>query len=240
MPTVLVTGAGRGLGLEFVRQYSADGWTVLACVRDPAKSSELTTLAAGAAGRIEILPLDVGDFATIDALAEQTAGRPIDVLINNAGTMGARSFAREGLAVGKFGASNFDEWAEIFRINTFAPMKMAEAFVDHLARGEQKKFVSLTSVLSSIAQNNLGGLYAYRASKAALNAMTRSLAVDLQRKFAVSAIVVHPGWARTDMGGERADIDATTSVSGIRQVIAGLDKSRAGRFWMYDGTELPW
>jgi NAD(P)-dependent dehydrogenase (short-subunit alcohol dehydrogenase family) len=240
MPTVLVTGAGRGLGLEFTRQYSADGWNVLACVRDPGKSAELTTLAAGSAGRVEILPLDVGDFATIDALAKQTAGRSIDVLINNAGTMGARSFAREGLAVGKFGASNFDEWAEIFRINTFAPMKMAEAFVDHLARGEQKKLVSLTSVLSSIGQNNLGGLYAYRASKAALNAIARSLGVDLQRKYGITAVVIHPGWVRTDMGGERADIDGATSVAGIRQVIAGLDKSKAGRFWMYDGSELPW
>jgi NAD(P)-dependent dehydrogenase (short-subunit alcohol dehydrogenase family) len=240
MPTVLVTGAGRGLGLEFAKQYSTDGWSVLACVRDPVRAAELTTLAETSGGRVEVQRVDVGDFASIDSLAQQLAGRPIDVLINNAGTMGERSFAREGIAVGKFGASNFDEWAQVFRVNTFAPMKMAEAFIDNLANGEQKKLISLTSVLSSISKNNLGGLYAYRASKAALNAISRSLGLDLQRKFGVTAIVMHPGWVRTEMGGERADIDAATSVAGMRSVIAGLTKEHSGRFWMYDGSEIPW
>jgi NAD(P)-dependent dehydrogenase (short-subunit alcohol dehydrogenase family) len=240
MPTVLVTGAGRGLGFEFARQYAADHCTVLACVRDPTASQALTTLAAENEGRVEIHALDLDDFASIDALAVQLAGRPIDVLINSAGSMGSRSFAREGLNMGKFGGSDFADWERIFRVNTFAPMKMAETFIDHVAKSEQKKIVSLTSIMSSMAKNNIGGLYAYRASKAGLNAIMRSLGIDLGRKYGVVAAVMHPGWVRTAMGGERADIDAATSVTGMRTVIARLTKEHAGRFWMYDGSELPW
>jgi NAD(P)-dependent dehydrogenase (short-subunit alcohol dehydrogenase family) len=119
-------------------------------------------------------------------------------------------------------------------------MKMAEAFVQQVARSGQKKIVSLTSIVGSIAKNNVGSLYSYRGSKAALNAVMKSLAIDLGRKHQIIAIPLHPGWARTEMGGPKADIDATTSVAGMRAVIAGLDKSKAGRFWMYNGEELPW
>jgi NAD(P)-dependent dehydrogenase (short-subunit alcohol dehydrogenase family) len=242
MPTVLVTGANRGLGLELVRQYAADGWQVVACAREPGRAAELATLAAaaGSPARVEVRPLDVEDHAAIDALAQRLAGRAIDVLINCAGTMGKGSFAAQGLTFGRFGDSDFDDWMRTLRINAIGPMKMAEAFVGHVARSEQKKLVNVTSIIGSIAKNQIGGLYAYRASKAALNAITRSLAIDLGRSHGIIATVLHPGWARTDMGGPRADIDATTSVTGMRRVIAGLDRDKAGRFWMYDGSELPW
>ncbi len=240
MPTVLVTGAGRGLGLEFARQYANERWQVLACARDPHASAELTTLAEQSSGRVELHTLDLLDFATIDALAQQLADRAIDVLINNAGTMGSRSSARDALALSKFGASDYADWERMFRINAFAPMKMAEAFIGHIARSEHKKLISVTSIMASMTRNSIGGLYGYRASKAALNAIVRSLGIDLGRKFGVTAVVIHPGWVRTAMGGERADIDAPTSVSGMRRVIAGLTKEHGGRFWMYDGSELPW
>ena len=240
MPTVLVTGAARGLGLEFVRQYAADGWQVLACVRTPARATELATLAAASGGRVEGHALDLGDHAGIDALAARLAGRAIDVLLNSAGIMGRGSFAAEGLAFGAFGKSDFDDWAEVFRINVMGPMKMAEAFVGHVAASQQKKIVALSSIVGSIAGNRAGSLYAYRASKSALNAVMRSMSIDLQKRHGILAAPVHPGWVRTDMGGDRADIDAPTSVAGIRQVIASLDAARAGRFWMYDGSELPW
>jgi NAD(P)-dependent dehydrogenase (short-subunit alcohol dehydrogenase family) len=139
-----------------------------------------------------------------------------------------------------FGKSNFAQWDGIFRLNAFAPLKMAEAFVSHVARSEQKKIVNIGTIMASVGRNSLGGFYAYRASKAALNAITVSLAVDLGRKHGIIASVLHPGWVRTDMGGARADIDAPTSVSGMRRVIAGLDRDKAGRFWAYDGAELPW
>lgn len=240
MPTVLVTGAARGLGLELVRQYAADGWAVFACVRTPARATELAALADGARGRVDLHTLDLDDHGSIDALAARLAGRPIDVLLNSAGTMGQGSFAAEGIAFGRFGTSDFDDWAHVFRVNVMGPMKMAEAFVGHVAASDQKRIVALTSVTGSIARNTAGSLYAYRASKAALNAVMRSMSIDLRKTHGILAAPIHPGWVRTDMGGARADIDAGTSVAGIRQVIAGLDAARAGRFWMYDGSELPW
>jgi len=240
MPTVLVTGAARGLGLELARQYAADDWTVLACVRTPARATELAALADGAGRRIELHALDLDDHGSIDALAAKLAGRAIDVLLNSAGTMGRGSFAAEGIAFGRFGTSDFDDWGHVFRVNVVGPMKMAEAFVGHVAASEQKKIVALTSVIGSIARNTIGSLYAYRASKAALNAVMRSMSIDLRRSHGILAAPIHPGWVRTDMGGPRADIDAGKSVAGIRNVIAGLDADRAGRFWMYDGSELPW
>jgi NAD(P)-dependent dehydrogenase (short-subunit alcohol dehydrogenase family) len=119
-------------------------------------------------------------------------------------------------------------------------MKMAEAFVGHVARSSQKKIVTLTSILGSIGKNSIGGLYAYRASKAAVNAMMRSMAIDLAATHGIAATALHPGWVRTDMGGPRADIDAVTSVGGMRRVIDELTLENAGRFWMYDGSKLPW
>lgn len=239
MPTVLVTGASRGLGLEFVRQYATEGWRVLAGVRDPARATALAACAESSAN-IEILPLDLMDHAAIDRLAAQRRGQPIDVLVNSAGTMGSGSFAAEGLAFGRFGSSNYADWAEVFRLNVMAPMKMAEAFLDHVAASDQKKIVTLTSILGSIEKNRIGGLYAYRASKAAVNALMRSMSIDLARSHGIAATAIHPGWVRTDMGGPRADIDAPTSIAGMRRVIADLTVETAGRYWMYDGSELPW
>jgi len=109
-----------------------------------------------------------------------------------------------------------------------------------VASSSQKKIVTLTSILGSIEKNRIGGLYAYRASKAAVNAMMRSMAIDLARSHGIAATAIHPGWVRTDMGGPRADIDAPTSIAGMRRVIAALTIETAGRYWMYDGSELPW
>lgn len=239
MPTLLLTGANRGLGLEFVRQYDADGWRIHACARDPEAAPELKTLADAAAGRISLHALDVVDLAAIEALAKRMSGTPIDVLINCAGWMGTRSFAREGVSVQQFGASDFAEWETVFRINAFAAMKMAEAFVEHVAAGAEKKIVSLTTIMASMAGNTIGGFYQYRASKAALNAIMRSMGIDLAKR-GIIAIPLHPGWVRTEMGGPKADIDAPASVSGMRKLIANLKPEQAGRFWRYDGTELPW
>ena len=240
MSTVLVTGTSRGLGLEFVRQYAADDWQVLACARDPQGSNELLALAAAHPSRIRLLRLDVEDHAAIERLATELADTPIDVLLNSAGTMGSGSFATEGLAFGSFGRSDFADWETVFRINVVGPMKMAEAFVEHVARSEQKKIVTLTSMLGSITLNRIGGLYAYRASKAAVNAIMKSMSIDLAKSRGIVATAIHPGWVRTELGGPRADIDAPESIAGMRRVIADLDLSKAGRYWVYDGSELPW
>jgi NAD(P)-dependent dehydrogenase (short-subunit alcohol dehydrogenase family) len=242
MPTVLVTGASRGLGLELTRQYAAagQGWRILACVRSPSTATALQALAADSAGCISVRTLDVEDHSSIERLATELADESIDVLINSAGTMGRRSFAEEGKKFGRFGDSDYADWAQVFRLNVMGPMKMAEAFVEHIARSEQKKLITLSSILGSIEKNTIGGLYAYRASKAAVNAIMRSMAIDLARSHGIIATALHPGWVRTDMGGPQADIDAVESASGMRRVIAGLDASKAGRYWVYDGSELPW
>ncbi len=232
MATVLVTGASRGLGLEFVRQYGAEGWEVLACARAPERAEDLQALAASSAGKVTVHALDVTDFQAIDALAHRLQNVPIDLLINNAGTMGSRGAT--------FGSSDFADWDDTFRLNTFAPMKMAEAFAPHVARGAHKKIVSISTIMASLARNNMGGFYAYRASKAALNAIMVSLAIDLGRRHGIAVAAIHPGWVRTDMGGPRAEIDPRRSVEGMRRVIAGLAREQGGRFWGYDGSELPW
>jgi NAD(P)-dependent dehydrogenase (short-subunit alcohol dehydrogenase family) len=228
----MVTGASRGLGLELARQYGAEGWDVLACARTPDTALDLQALAGASAGRVAVHALDVTDFAGIDSLARRLQGVPIDILVNNAGTMGSRG--------GGFGSSDFAEWDHIFRLNAFAPLKMAEAFAGNVARSTGKKIVSISTVMASMARNNMGGFYAYRASKAALNAIMVSLAIDLARRHGIIAATLHPGWVRTDMGGSRAEIDARTSVEGMRRVIGALVPEQAGRFWTYDGSELPW
>lgn len=239
MPTVLITGASRGIGLEMARQYAAEGWQVHACARHPEKSAELDALAAAGAGRVRIHRLDVADHSAIDALASELRGQPIDVLVNCAGTMGRESFAEKGMAVQRFGRTDYDDWAEQVRVNVFGPMKMAEAFVEHVAASEQKKLVTITSVVGSMTQNTFGGLYAYRSSKAAANMVMKSLSLDLKRRGIV-AVPLHPGWVRTDIGGPRAELDAAQSVAGLRQVIADLTPAQAGHFLQWDGRELPW
>lgn len=237
MPTVLITGTNRGLGLEFTRQYTADGWRVLACCRKPDEAEALHSLAAARPSDMRIFPLDVTDFSAIDDLADQLRGEPIDLLLNNAGAMGPKP--SEQKANGQlFGSINYDIWQDIIRINTFAPVKMAEAFMDHVAAGTQKKIVSISSVLGSIAET-YGNFYAYRTSKAALNMAMASLSKDLAARGIIVAVFC-PGWVKTDMGGPSALIDPQESVSAMRKVIAGLSMEDSGRFFNYDGPEIPW
>ena len=232
MNTVLITGANRGIGLEFCRQYAAQGWRVLACSRYPEKSDELNKLASLNPGLIKVHALDVADHVEIDRLAQDLAGEPIDMLINNAGIYPDSD--KSG-----FGHTDYAEWIQAFRINTMAPLKMAETFAAHLARGRQKTIVTITSKMGSIADNSGGGSYLYRSSKAALNMVVKSLAIDL-KPLGIIAVVFHPGWVKTDMGGPNAMISPEQSVSGIRQVISGLVPADSGKFFGYDGQAIPW
>lgn len=228
MHQVLVTGANRGLGLEFSKQYAADGWNVLACCRHPQSALDLQSLAA-AHSNVKIHTLDVADFAQIDALALQLKDESIDVLINNAGVYPHSSF----------GDTNYDDWANGFKVNSMAPLKMAEAFVQHLTRGQLKKIATLTSKMGSIEDNTSGESYSYRASKTAVNMVMKSLSIDL-KPYGISVITLHPGWVQTDMGGSNALISAQTSVSGLRKVIENLSLDTTGKFIAYDGKAMPW
>lgn len=231
MATVLITGANRGLGLEFCKEYARDGWTVIACCREPQSATALTALAAEYTP-LTIYALDVSDFTQIDRLAAQLDGVSIDVLINNAGVYGDTS--EHG-----FGQLVYADWTKTLLINVQAPVKMAEAFLPHLLRGDKKVLASISSLMGSIADNSSGGSIVYRSSKAALNAAMKSVALDIKAQ-GVGILLLHPGWVKTDMGGSNAPIEAPESVAGMRQVIAAFSPTQSGGFFKYDGTPLPW
>ena len=226
--TVLITGANRGIGLEFCKQYAADGWNVIACCRHPESATELSGFSAQYQN-IKIMRLDVSDFAQIDALALQLKDEKIDVLINNAGV-----YAR-----GKFGDTDFDEWAQSFKINSMALLKMAEAFVQSVAKSRLKKIAVLTSKMGSIDDNTSGNSYIYRSSKTAVNMIAKSLSIDL-KPYGISVITLHPGWVQTDMGGSNGLINAEQSVTGLRRVIDDLSINTSGRFVDYAGKAINW
>lgn len=232
MKTALITGTNRGIGLEFCRQYAADGWRVLACCRYPEKSDELNKLVSRNPELIKMHALDVADHVEIDRLGQILADESIDLLINNAGIYPDSD--KSG-----FGHTDYAEWMQAFRINTMAPLKMAETFSAQIGRGKQKTIVTVTSKMGSIADNSGGGSYLYRSSKAAANMVVKSLAIDL-KPFGITAVVLHPGWVKTDMGGPNAMISPEQSVSGMRKVISGLGPADSGKFFAYDGQVIPW
>jgi NAD(P)-dependent dehydrogenase (short-subunit alcohol dehydrogenase family) len=222
MPTALITGANRGIGLELTRQYRKDGWRVIATTRDRGKAKDLEKTGA------EIHVLDVGDLQAVAKLGRQLAGEAIDVLIANAGVSGPRD-----MTVDKIDA---DAWLEVFRINSIAPLATAAAFRAPVARSNEKKMVVISSVLGSIARSN-GGMYVYRSSKTALNAAWKSWSIEAKE---LTSVMMHPGWVRTDMGGPGADISPEESATGMRKVIAGLKPADNGHFFAWNGEELPW
>ncbi|MGC2856469.1 SDR family oxidoreductase [Novispirillum sp. DQ9] len=233
MRTVLVTGANRGLGLEFARQYAAEGWRVIAGCRRPEEAADLAALP----GAVTVETLDVGDEGSIAVLKAHIANEPIDLLVNNAGVYGGRT-------VQVLGSLEADEWMRVLRVNVAGPLLMAQALADNLAAGARRAgrpavVAAVSSKMGSIAENTSGGSYAYRSSKAALNAAMRSYALDMERD-GVLAVVLHPGWVRTAMGGPNGLIDAPESVTGMRAVIAGLTPDKSGRFFDYTGAEIPW
>lgn len=227
MPTVMITGASRGLGLEFARQYAAQGWRVIATCRTPAAADAL----AEVKGTVEVHPLDVADHATIVTLAGVLDGQAIDLLVNNAGMYGRRP--------ADLGTIDYHGWGEVMRVNVMGPLRVAELFTEHVARSGLKLMVAISSRRGSIADNDSGGAYIYRSSKAALNAVMKSLSVDLKAR-GIAVVAFHPGWVATDMGGAGAALDAPGSVTAMVKAIAALGPKDGGRFINYDGTEVPW
>jgi NAD(P)-dependent dehydrogenase (short-subunit alcohol dehydrogenase family) len=231
VPSVLITGANRGLGFEFAKQYLADGWQVYAACRDPDSASELRRLADASGHKLRILNLDVTDLSSVKAAAAEVDGQAIDLLINNAGIGGPR-----GQTVGNI---DYEAWAKVLDANTMGPMRVSEAFVDNVARSERKLIVTLTSGMGSIADNTSGGSVAYRSSKAAVNMVMRSLAIDLAPR-GITCVVVNPGWVQTDMGGPHATITPAASVTSLRRLIDTLGPAQSGKFFNYNGREYAW
>jgi len=231
MATVLITGANRGLGLEFCRQYAENGWKVLACCRHPEQASDLQDLAARHP-RLSLHRLDLSRFEDIDTLARELTAEPIDVLLNNAGVYGDAAHNR-------FGAMDYAQWTQVLRIDALAPVKMAEAFLPHVKGSSRRLIVAVTSLMGSIGDNTSGGSILYRSAKAALNAAMKSLSIDL-REQGIGVLILHPGWVRTDMGGPNAPTAPEESIGGMRKIIEGFTPRDSGRFLNFRGEELPW
>ncbi len=224
MPTLVVTGAGRGLGLELARQYAADGWKVIGTVRSEQAASKLKILKA------EAYKVDVADRKQVCGLARDLKGEPIDVLFCNAGIAGKR-----GSAPGSF---DYESWEEVLRVNLLGPAAVAEALADNVAASGRKVIAMMSSRLGSIAETS-GHTLPYSTSKAALNLLAKGLAAA-EAARGIIVVALSPGWVRTDMGGEGAALSPEASVKGLRKVIAGLTISDSGRFLSYDGKSIPW
>jgi short-subunit dehydrogenase len=228
--TVLISGANRGIGLEFVKQYASKQWRVIACCREPATATELHKLQAQHA-TISIHQLDVTEQTQINALAQELKDIPIDLLINNAGSAG-----EHGVVLGNL---HYDNMQTLFKINAFAPLKIAEAFINSIAQSRLKQIVLISSRMGSIADNTSGHSYAYRATKTAANMLMKSLAVDVAAQ-GIKVLMLHPGWVKTRMGGNDALLTVEESVKGMINVICTIGMHKTGVFYSYNGEEIPW
>ncbi|MBT9502548.1 MAG: SDR family oxidoreductase [Burkholderiaceae bacterium] len=222
MPQVLIVGASRGIGLEFVRQYRAAGAQVVATARSDAALVALSDLGATA------LKLDVADTASASGLAWKIDGHQFDEVVIVAGVYGPRT---SGLQTPT--EADFDE---VMHTNVLGPMRVMPQLVDALAPGARLAVIS--SRMGSISLRNASGGWLYRASKAALNSVLKDASLVLDGK--AICISFHPGWVRTEMGGDGADIDARTSVAGMRGVLSRLTAADNGGFFNYDGQLLGW
>lgn len=223
MATIVITGCDTGLGVEFARQYAADGQRVVATCLNPDDARETRAIS----GNIEVLKLDVTDHDDIARLGRHLAGAPVDILLNNAGI---------GRPHPPFGQTDYDNWRRILETNLIGPMKLTETLVENVAASELKIMAFVSSRMGSITLNNSGGSYAYRSSKAGLNMMVKGLAVDLAPRH-ISVLALHPGWAATEPGGR---VPVAESVAGMRGVIHRAGRHHTGVFQTYADQALPW
>ncbi len=232
MKRVLITGSNRGLGLEWARQYAEANWHVVATCRHPAEAHSLQMLASSNAN-VSIYKLDVTVPAEIDAVAQILHGEPLDLLINNAGVY------FEKFNADYLGAIHYGDWEETFRVNLLGAVRMTEAFHPHLTHGRNALVVAITSHMGSISEICSAGSYAYRSSKAALNAAMKGLSFEL-RGDGIGVLMLHPGWAQTRMGGPGALYSVEQSVSGMRKRIDNFTMAQSGTFYRFDGSVIPW
>lgn len=226
MSTYLITGANRGIGLEFARQLAArgGGHTLIGTARHPDKSPELAGLVQ------RVMALDVADSDSIAAMTRSLGDQPVDVLINNAGVTGASKHLAD---------LKLADLQRVFAANAFGPLLVAGALLKNLRSGRRKTVFNITSELGSIKNNNGSSTYEYRASKTALNQLVVCMAHEL-RPEGFCCVTVHPGWVQTDMGGKNATLTPQESVRSMLGVMDGLKAGDSGRFLNYDGRELPW
>ena len=227
MATTLITGANRGIGLALTREFLDQGWEVLACCRHPKKASALLSLDSS---RLTLHSLDVDDDSSIATLRQQLGDRSIDLLVNNAGIAGDRDHE-------SFGDMNYESWAEIFRVNTMAPMKLTEALLANLEGSQQKHVANISSGLASITSQQ-GYMLPYSVSKSALNSVMKNLSAVLNGRLRIN--LFSPGWVQSDMGGEEAPLSTAQSAAALYQNITSLGAEDTGRFLDINGQDTPW
>jgi NAD(P)-dependent dehydrogenase (short-subunit alcohol dehydrogenase family) len=224
MKTVLISGANRGIGLEHAQRYAAAGVHVIAAVRE-VRAPELAAIGA------EIIGYDAADPSAPAKVRAALGERPIDLLFNNAGIYGGD---RQN-----FGGVDPEAFLETIRVNTLGPLLMAQALADNVAASERKIIANQSSLMGSVSDNGMGGYHAYRASKSALNMVSKGLANDLRGR-GIIVVALHPGWVKTRMGGENAPVTTADCAQGQQKLLAGLSAAQSGKFFNYDGRELPW
>lgn len=228
---VLITGASRGIGLDMVKFAMEQNWRVFACCRHPQQADALMSVAKLANGRVSVHVADMNELATIQALAYELRNEAIDILINNAGIYGSDK--------NSFGNVDVQSWLETFQVNSIAPLKVSEALIEQLRMGEKKIIACISSKMGSMDDNGSGGSYIYRSSKAALNAVVKSMSIDL-RDDGIKCVALHPGWVKTKMGGPNAEISTRESVTSLFNIMLSLQAKDSGRFIDIDGTDIPW
>lgn len=231
MPTALITGAGRGIGLSLTEALTARGWSVIAACRRPDEAEALARLAAASPDRVRLEALDVADADSVADLVRRLDGAPIDALINNAGIAHRDT---------RFGTLDYDAWRAVMEVNLIAPVRLTEALIDNVAASEQKKVVAISSSLGSIAATR-GDNYFYRTSKAALNMAMRSLAKDLAPR-GVTVAMLSPGYVDTDFtrGVAGPKISVRESGEGLAGAIEAMTPADSGRFYRYTGEPIDW
>ncbi len=236
MSTVLVTGANRGLGLEYCRQLSAAGWRVFAGTRDPDRAADLQSLVLANRDQMRVLRLDVVNEAEIEAVAQELRGQRLDMLINNAGTFGPEG-SPAGMRYQSLAHMDYEIWRNILEVNLLAPFRLTVALAASLRLSSRPVVVMLSSDLGSIGNNRLGHSHAYRTSKAGLNMLTKGISNEWRDLITVA---MAPGWCKTDLGGEDAQIDPDDSVRAQLQTFAALTTDHNGQFIDRFGAPVAW
>tara|TARA_B100000508_G_scaffold125778_1_gene109948 strand:+ start:1309 stop:2019 length:711 start_codon:yes stop_codon:yes gene_type:complete len=236
MPTVMVTGANRGIGYEHVAQYAQKKWNVIACARQPEKAIELLQLQDKYGANFIIEELEVTNHKQVDDLSQKHSNTTIDILINNAGTGGPEGMPG-AMDYQKIDNMNYQIWRDILEVNLLAPFKVATSFHKQISISDKKTLIMMSSDLGSVSQNTFGGLYSYRASKSALNIVAKGMSNEWKD---IIVVALAPGWCRTYLGGAEAEIDPMDSVEDQQKMFESLTETDSGKFLDRFGNEVPW
>lgn len=236
MPTVMVTGANRGIGYEHVAQYAQKKWKVIACTRQPEKAIDLLQLQDKYGANFIIEELEVTNHNQVDGLSQKHSNTAIDIFINNAGTGGPEGMPG-AMDYQKIDNMNYQIWRDILEVNLLAPFKVATSFHKQISISDKKTLIMMSSDLGSVSQNTFGGLYSYRASKSGLNIVAKGMSNEWKD---IIVVALAPGWCRTYLGGAEAEIDPMDSVADQQKMFESLTESDSGKFLDRFGNEVPW